>query len=182
MVSALAFILAGLIIVVYNYTIPWWGAGIMLSGIVLTVLVMAKNKWVISHKINPVFRIGELGVALSLAIYSILQQWKFPALIFSVLSAAILFALYWEKPSAQKLAIIVDDEGIKLPETSRRRFRPWTEIENVLLRFGTITVNFTDNSFVQMDLVDANTDNIPFETYCANQVEQFRSKRRNDDW
>jgi hypothetical protein len=182
MVSALAFIVAGLIIVVYNYTIPWWGAFILLSGIALTVLVMSKNKWVISNKINPIFRIAELIIALGMAAYSFIQHWKFPELIFGVLSAAILFALYWEKPSTDALAILVDDEGIKLPVTSRRRFRPWTEIENVLLRFGTITVNFTDNSFIQMDLVDPNVDNIPFEAYCTNQVEQFRSKRRNDDW
>lgn len=182
MVCALAFIVAGAIIYVYNYTIPYWGAALLLSGISLTVLVIVKNKWVISQKVNQSIRIVELLIALSLSAYSFVQQWKFPAGIFGVLSAAILFALFWERTSGGELSVHIDDDGVKLPVTARKRSRPWTEIELIIYRFGILTINFTDNSFVQWDLKVPIVDAEAFEAYCSTQVEANRSKRRNDDW
>ncbi len=182
MVAALAFIVTGAIIVVYNYTIPLWGAAILSAGILLTVLVMAKNKWVISNPINPIFRVVELLIALAIAAYSLIMTWKFPAGIFGVLSAALLFAIYWERSSGSELSVHIDNDGIKLPVTARKRFKPWTEIEAVILRFGILTVNFTDNSFVQLDLSNPEFDNEIFEAYCNTQVEENKSKRRKDDW
>lgn len=181
MVCALAFIVTGAIIVVYNYTIPLWGAAILAAGILLTIAVMAKNKWVISKKINPIFRIAELVIAGGVCAYSAMQQWKFPIVIFGALSAAILFALYWERAGGGTLAVHIDDEGIQLPVTTRKRFKPWTEVEAVILRFGTLTIDFTDNSFVQWEIPNA-IDNEPLEAYCTQQIEANRSKRRNDDW
>src|SRR4051812_32960952 len=79
LVCALAFIITGAIIVVYNYTIPAWGAAILIAGIALIVFVMARNKWVISRKINPAFRVMELVISAAIAAYSATQHWKFPA-------------------------------------------------------------------------------------------------------
>ncbi len=182
MVCALAFIVTGAIIVVYNYTIPYWGAAILISGIALTVVVMAKNKWVISKEVNPVFRTAELMVSIAIAIYSYIQHWKFPTGIFAALSAAILFALYYERSTGGALSVNFDGEGVRLPFTARRRFRPWTEVERVLFRYGTLTINFTDNSFVQWDIPDSNLDGKAFELFCHARVEENRGKRRNDDW
>ncbi|MCD6011248.1 MAG: hypothetical protein K0Q79_1110 [Flavipsychrobacter sp.] len=182
MVCALAFIVTGAIIYVYNYTIPYWGAAILLAGIILTILVMGKNKWVTSPKINPVFRMAELLIAISIFAYSFSQQWKFPAIIFGVLAAAILFALYWEKPSDNKLSIHIDNDGIRLPVTARRRSRPWTEVDQVIYRFGILTISFADNSYAQYDMKEPINDFEAFEQYCTAQVEENRSKRRNDDW
>jgi hypothetical protein len=182
MVCALAFIVTGAIIVVYNYTIPIWGTAILLAGISLTVVVMAKNKWVIGKKVNPVFRIVELLVAISILAYSAIQHWKFPVIIFGSLSAALSFALYWERSTDSGLSVQIDNEGIRLPITARKRFKPWTEVEQVIYRFGTLTINFTDNSFVQWDIPAIGFDDKAFEKYCSTQVEENRSKRRNDDW
>ena len=182
MVSALAFIVAGTIIVVYNYTIPRWGAAILSVGILLTVLVMAKNKWVISKTINPVFRIAELLISLSISAYSATQHWKFPAGIFGVLSAAIVFAIFWERDTGSPLAVHIDKDGVKLPATVRKRFIPWTEVESIILRFGTLTLSFTDNSVFQWDITNPDFDNEIFEAYCSTQIEVNKSKRLKDDW
>jgi hypothetical protein len=182
MVCALAFIVTGAIIVVYNYTIPLWGAAILSAGILLTVLVMAKNKWVISKPVNPLFRIAELLISISISAYSFVMHWKFPTGIFGVLSAAIIFAIFWEKDTGKPLSVRIDMEGIMLPSNIRKRFKPWTEVEGVILRFGTLTLSFTDNSIFQWDITNPDFDNEIFEAYCRTQIEVNRSKRRRDDW
>jgi hypothetical protein len=182
MVCALAFIVTGAIIVTYNYTIPMWGGAILSAGILLTILVMAKNKWVISKKVNPVIRIIELLLAICIAAYSLQQHWKFPALIFGALSAVILFALFWERTAGSPLSVHLDESGIKLPASSTKRFKPWTEVDEVLLRFGILTINCTDNSLLQWNVADKEIENKALEAWCTTQVEENKSKRRNDDW
>lgn len=182
MICALAFIVTGMIIVVYNYTIPMWGAAILAVGILLTILVMAKNKWVVSKPVNPIFRVIELLISVSIALYSMVMQWKFPAGIFGVLSAVIIFAFFWERTATDMQFIHLDVKGIKLPATARRRLRPWTEIEQVLLRFGILTINCADNSILQWNIVGNEIEDEIFEAWCSAQVELNRSKRRNDDW
>jgi hypothetical protein len=182
MICALAFIVTGAIIVVYNYTIPMWGAAILCAGILLTVLVMAKNKWVISRSVNPVIRAMELLIAGCIAAYAVFMQWKFPAGIFGVLCAVIVFAFFWERSATDRQSVHLDKEGIKLPSTSRKRFKPWTEVEQVLLRFGILTINCTDNSLLQWNIIGNETEDEIFEAWCNAQVEENKSKRRNDDW
>lgn len=180
MISALAFIVTGAIIVVYNYTIPGWGAAILVAGILLTVLVMVKNRWVISRKVNPVFRMAELAMSGGILIYSALQVWKFPIIIFTALTAALLFAIFWERKAGDALFVHLDKDGIKFPPTARKRFRPWTEIENVILRFGILTIDCTDNSLLQWNIAEVKVDDKDFETWCNNRVEEHRSKRLKD--
>jgi hypothetical protein len=182
LISSLAFIVAGVIIFVYNYTITYWGLALLLTGVLLLAVTVIKNKWATSDKINPALRIAELFIAAWIAIYSATQHWKFPMGIFGVLSAAILFSIYWERPANRALFVHIDREGVKLPVTYRKRFLPWTEIEKIVLRYGTLTIDCADNSLFQWSLADNKVDQGPFESWCSNQVEEHRSKRRSDDW
>jgi len=181
LVSALAFIGTGAIIFVYNYVITWWGLALLILGLLLLGLTIVKNNWVTSQKVNPMFRIAELTIAIILALYSTMQHWKFPIVIFSMLSAALLFALYWERSSGKVLFIHVDDKGLRLPVV-RRRFIPWPEIEQVVLRYGTITINCVDNHLFQWTVSATDLDPKTFEAYCKTKIEENISKRRNDEW
>ncbi len=181
LICAFAFIGAGAIIFRYNFVITMWGLALLIAGIMLLGVILFKNKWVISKKTNPVLRIAELLVALWIAVYSLMQQWKFPVGIFGVLSAAILFALYWERSANKSQSIYIDDEGVKLPVTSRRRFIPWTGIEQVVLRFGTLSIDCVDNRLFQWNIANPEFDNEIFEAYCLAKVEENRSKRRNEE-
>lgn len=181
MVCSLAFIVAGAIIVVYNYAIPLWGAVILIAGLSLVAATMFKNAWVISNKVNTTLRVIELIMALCIAAYSVSQHWKFPIIIFSVLSAALVFALYWERSVGSTLFVHIDNDGIQLP-VARKSFKPWTEIEQVILRYGILTIECVGNTMFQWSIPDTNVDNEIFEAYCSSQVEENRSKRRNDDW
>ena len=182
LVCSMAFIAAGAIIFRYNFVITTWGLVLLLTGVLLLVLTIAKNKWMLGNRVNPVVRMAELAIALWMAIYSLTQQWKFPAGIFGVLSAVIIFALYWERNRGSKLIVRIDDEGVKLPLTSRKRFLPWTELEQVVLRFGTLSIDCVDNHLFQWNIPGLEVDAERFDDFCKAKVEENRSKRKNNDW
>jgi hypothetical protein len=181
LVCALGFIGTGGIIVTYNYVITMWGWAILGTGLVLLSLTMFRNKWVISKKINPAIRISELLISLAIVTYVTTQQWKFPMVMFWALSAALLFAIYWERKSGNTIFVHVDDDGLRLPVV-RRRVIPWSDVELIVYRFGTITINCTDNHLFQWTVADSGVDNDVFEAYCRTKVEENIGKRRKDDW
>ncbi len=180
LVCALGFIGTGAIITVYNYTIPMWGGALLAAGILLLGVTLFKNKW-LTREVNVPVRVAELLIALAIAIYSVSQQWKFPTGMFAMLSIGILFALYWERKSDAVLYVHADDSGLKLP-VLRRRTLPWTEVEEVVLRFGILTINCVDNHLFQWTISDTDIEPGKFEAYCAAQVAAHKSERRNDDW
>jgi len=183
LLCALSFTGTGAIIAVYNYTIPVWAAlALLIAGVALAVVTIAKNKWVVSNKVTPVLRIAELIVSLSLAGLSVAEWWKFPMGIFGVLSVALLFALYWERSTDRALFIHLDTDGVKLPVTARKRFITWPEVEQVVLRFGTLSINCADNRLIQYTVGDDKVDSEIFEAFCSAQVENNREKRIKDDW
>lgn len=185
LLCALAFIGTGAIIAIYNYTIPALGLTLLGAGLLLLIMTIVKNKLIISRKVNSVVRVLELLVTLGVVAYSAMhiqeKYWKFPIWIFGALSAAILFALYWERSSGNKLFIHVDDDGLKLPVV-RKRSLPWTEVEQIVYRFGTLTINCTDNHLFQWSIADESINADAFETYCKNKIEEHIDKRRKDDW
>ena len=181
LICALAFIGTGAIIVVYNYTIPVWGGALLLAGILLLALTIFKNKWLTGKKINPLARIAELLISIVIAIYSVTQQWKFPIGMFSALSAGLLFALYWERKKGGVLYVHIDDNGLTLPVV-RKRSLSWADVDQVVYRFGTLTINCADNHLFQWNIADPEFDNEIFEAFCAAKIEENRSKRRNDEW
>jgi hypothetical protein len=180
--SGLAFVGAGAIIAVYNYEIPRWGGALLVAGLALLALTMFRNRWVVRKPVNRALRIVELAISLAIAALSFVEQWKFPSGIFSVLSAAILFSLYWERDAGQQLYVHIDETGVRLPVTSRRRFIGWAEIEQVLLRYGVLSVDCIDNKLYQTDVAGSTVDEAQFDEWCKAQVQAHIDKRRNDNW
>ncbi|MCW3123414.1 MAG: hypothetical protein JWQ38_2906 [Flavipsychrobacter sp.] len=182
LVCALAFIVTGAIIFRYNFIITAYGLTLLIIGLLLAIATIAKNGWVTGAKMNPVIRSVELVIAIWVAAYSVMQQWKFPSGIFGVLSAALLFALYYERDADSKLVIHIDDAGVKLPASARKRFIQWTEIEQVVFRFGTVSIDCVDNRLFQWNIENPGIDIDAFEAYCKGKVDEHRDKRRNDEW
>jgi len=180
--SGLAFVGTGAIICIYNYEIPEWGAVILGIGVLLLWLTMFRNKWITGKPINRIIRYAELMVSLSIAALSFYEQWKFPSGIFSVLSAAIVFSIYWERDAGQQLYIQIDDKGVRMPITSRTRFIAWHEIEQVLLKYGVLSVDCIDNKLIQVDVSKNTIDEQDFNDFCKLQVENNKNKRTNNDW
>jgi hypothetical protein len=183
LLCALAFIGTGAIIAVYNYTIPAFGVLLLIAGLALAGITIFKNKWTISNQITPRLRIAELLISVLVVILSLVEHWaKFPAVIFGGLAVAVLFAIYWERTTGGALFIHIDNDGIKLPVTARKRFLAWTEIEQVVLRFGTLTIDCADNRLFQYNITETDADSDILEAYCKAQVAENIEKRRKDDW
>jgi hypothetical protein len=182
LLCAFSFVATGAIIAIYNYTIPGWGFGLLGIGLVLLLLTIIRNRWV-SGKLNLPLRLVELAISVVIAAYSIRMQWKIPIGIFSVLAAALMFSLWWERRMNNALYVDISDEGLRLPVTSRKRFIPWQEVEQVILRYGTLTIDCITNQLFQWTVADdIDIDAGRFETYCMEQVEANKGKRRTDDW
>ena len=182
LICALAFIGSGAIIVVYNYVITYWGLTLLLAGLSLILVTMAKNKWLTAPRNNTMVRIAELAIAVVVAVYSITQQWNLPIGIFSVLSLVVGFALYWERKLTKPKIVVIDDAGITLPSASRKRCIEWTSVEQVLLRFGTLSIDCTDNTLFQWNIRESAVTELAFEAFCLKQIEDNRGKRRTDEW
>jgi len=177
LLCALAFTGTGAIITIYNYTFPEWGVALLVAGVALLGLTMFRNRWLTATKVNFYARIAELVLAMAMAILSLVQGWKFPMGIFGVLSAAVAFAIFWERAAGQALFIHVDEVGFRLPVTARKRFIPWNEVEEVVLRYGILSIECLENRLHQWDIADTNTNDEAFMAYCSTHVEANKGMR-----
>ncbi len=180
--SALAFIGAGAIIYVYNFQIKPWGLAILFAGLALGIATIVKNKWVTTPASNLMFRIVELLLALALCGYSAMQHWNLPIGIFGVLAAGIAFAIFWERSSDGKQYIYVSEDGIRLPVDSRKRFLEWVEVNDVIVKFGTLSIDCADNRLFQWNVHNITFDKAAFDSFCFNQIETGKTKRITEEW
>jgi hypothetical protein len=178
----LAFTGAGALFYSFYPTAKTWSILLLAAGLLLLLVAMFRNRWVTASRRNRIFRIAELMVLLCLASFSAIHKWTPPAAMFGILSAAVLFAIFWERGSNSSMAVRIDKEGVKLPVTARKRFIPWQDIEQVLFKFGTLTINCCDNRLFQWTIGNLSIDKENFEAFCNKQIEAAKEKRLVNDW
>lgn len=181
LITALAFTGTGAVLYKLYEPVKEWALALLIAGVALLITVFVRNRWLIRREVNRYFRIGELMILLCISSFMVLKGWTVPAAMFGILSAVVLFALYWERGGGSMLQIRIDTEGIKLPVTSRRRFIEWPDVEQVILRFGILTINCADSRLHQWNVHNTDFDKEVFEAFCQRQVEGARS-RRIADW
>ncbi len=157
-----------------------WAIVMLFFGFIIIFITIFRKSWMIYPKNNRIFRIIELIACVSFLVLSYGNALKMPAAIFAILSLGILYAIFQEEGNNKPLLLSVSDEGINLPSTARRKFLEWTEVESIILRFGTITVECQGNSFFQWNVNNINFDNEIFEAYCKSQVAEHKNKRIKD--
>jgi hypothetical protein len=157
--------------------IKYIGATMMALAVALLVLSLAKNKWLTRPGNTRALRVVELVVALFAAGYlASIHKWV-PTIVPGSLCVALLYALYWERGTDNRLIILVSGAGIKLPITSRKRHIKWHEVEQVLLRHGILTVDCYNNRLFQYQVVPDGIDKEGFEAYCKGMVAENIGKR-----
>ncbi len=157
-----------------------WGIIMLIFGFVILAITIFRKSWMIYPRNNRIFRIIELAACILFIFLSYGNSLKMPAAIFAILSLGIVFAMFWEGGNNNKLFIDVDDEGIKLPATARTKFLSWTEVDNIIFKFGTLTIDCTNNTLYQWNINSVNFDTQVFETYCNSKIEEHRAKRVKD--
>lgn len=181
LLSALAFLGTGAIFYWLFQPVLWWVVALLVGSIVLLFITVFKNRWLVRPNINKVFRVLEvLTIAWLIYFTADKKAWP-PTVMYSVLMAAVLFALYWENAGGNNLSVHIDAQGIKMPLNSRKRSLEWKEVEKILLRYGTLTIDCENNQMYQWNVKAASFDNDAFETFCINKIEEGR-QQRTDDW
>jgi len=158
------------------------GLAVLLGGFALLALLIFKNKWLTEKKTNRIVRAVELAILLCFAGFAAMNKLAVPAIIYGLVAAAILFAVYWESVSDNTLYIEVDKRGIRLPITSRKRFLEWWEVDNVLLRFGVLTIDCHDNRLFQWNIQTISFDKESFQRFCSEHIAESKEKRKKYVW
>lgn len=166
-----------------NLTIPnGLGLTVLLGSFFLLGLTLFKSKWLLQTKNALLIRAIEGGVLSALAIASFKTHLTMPASLYGLLSVVVFFALYWENNKNNQLTLEVDEQGIRFPVTARKKGLAWWEVEQVLLRFGTITINCYDNRMYQWQLGKIDFVTANFEEFCTHQIDVNREERKKYVW
>jgi hypothetical protein len=143
----------------------------------LLAMVVYKNSWVNSKPASVWVRAIELAFVLCFAGFAIHYNLTYPAVLYGIVSAAILFAIYWEGITDNILYISVDERGIRFPITSKKKFLPWHDVQNVLLRFGILTIDCYDNRLFQWNLREINFNKEDFQKFCTEHISLSKDRR-----
>lgn len=156
-----------------------WGVAMILPGLVILFFSLFRGRWLKEPKNNRLFRIIEVVCASVYAGYFVIAKWWVPAGIFGILALTLVLATLWEGSRNRMQLIHIDDQGIALPGTSRRRSLEWNEIQQVLLRFGVLTIDCYDDHLYQWNVTLPEFHKDEFEAYCAKQVKENEHKKSN---
>lgn len=160
----------------------WQGWVMIIVGLVFIICIIAKNKLFIQKHVNRVLRIFELLIMIIFSVIAALSSFNVPAIVYGMIALAILFAIYWETVSDNTLYITVDEKGIKLPVTSRRRTLAWWEIQHVIFRFGILTIDCYDNRLFQWNISNASIDKEAFQHFCITHISENSEKHIKNNW
>lgn len=159
-----------------------FGLLVLLGSFFLLGMTLFKSAWLLQPTINKGVRMIEGFVLLALSIASYSTKLEMPAVIYGCLTLVIIFALFLENSKSNQLTIELDERGIQFPVTARKKGLAWWEVEQLLLRYGTITINCYDNHLYQWQLGTIDIDAAIFEEFCLMQIEVNRDERKKHVW
>lgn len=166
-----------------GFSLPGWlGSACLMGGLLLLGFILFRSQTFLNRIPNRNIRAAELLVLLCFASYAAIHGFLLPALIYGVLSGALFFAIYWESVSDNTLYIGVDERGIRLPVTARKRFLAWHEVESVLLRFGILTIDCYDNRLFQWNIKTITFDKDQFQKFCLEHIMTHKEKHKQLEW
>lgn len=163
---------------IISYTIL--GIFSLVYGLFVLFLTFSRSKWLIKNAKK--IRLANLIDAAILAILFLLSQWWLAGGIAAVIAAANAFAYFYEQNENQILLLQFDTQNIQMPATARTKQLEWSQIERVLLRHGNITIDCSNNVLYQWSVKSKDINSTEFESFCAAQIEENRTKRDAEDW
>ncbi len=155
---AMHFMACILLLIYAVYLIADWAANWMeLAGLVPATLatlwiLLKRSKLLKQVEVNQVlrlFEIGFLGIASSFFYH---QQLWLGALLFGAVGAFLLVLLLVEYQMFSERFIELNEREIILPQLFFKRRIPWQNIENVILKYNLLTIEFKDNNFAQQQV------------------------------
>ncbi len=166
---------------IYN-SFLFFGIACLLASVALLLLSIFQKTWLRQKQNNLLFRIIELVLLAGSAVLFFMNGWKMPAILFGIMSAVVVFAIIREKRTAQAGNILIDHSGITLHGDVRTRKLEWKEVESVLLRFGILSIECTENRLIQRNIAANNIDVNTLSSYTNEQIEAAAKERVLNDW
>jgi hypothetical protein len=180
LMAALAMAGSGAVLKLFYPPAAIWSLVLAIAGVALLLYALFRNKQIIKPAINRTLRVMELLVLGGLALFFTYMRWTPPAVVFGILTAAVVFAIFWESGQGKGQIILIDGDGIKLPASSRRRSIIWPEIERVILRHGILTIDCVDNRLYQWNIGNPGINTTEFDSFCFAHIEAGKKKRVKD--
>ena len=155
---------------------------VLAVGAFILITTLFRNKWLTNKRNNNIFRLVETYLSIGIAIYFLIEGWNIPSAIFVILTVALAFARFAEKGKLKNKQVSFSEDGIKLLLGLRNSQLQWAEVEQVLLRHGTLTINDTKNKLYQWMTDPNQIDASAFESFCAQQIEGAKKDRKKHNW
>lgn len=156
------------------------GTTALAYGLLLLFLGFKKSNWLQQPGNNRIFRLLNTGLSGCLAIIFLVSQWWLAAAITGLVALANLFAFFYEQKASAALFVVFEEDAVYLPASARRKQLEWTEVERVLLRHGTITIDCVNNFLYQWNTRHKESVTEALEVFCREQIEKNRHKRVAD--
>ncbi len=182
LICATAFMAFGGVIARFSMRGRIPGIILLLLGLGFALFTVTQSKKLLAGNTNKLFRIGELVIALLMIGFSVMVGWKIPIGIFGAIGVAVAYALYNESRAGAGTKISVQDDGLILPPGTKIKTLKWTDTDQVLLKFGVLTINTVDNTLLQWQVRSIDFDLDTFNRYCAQQIAINVPNRQKVDW
>lgn len=119
----------------------------------------------------------ELAVLLLGAVLFLFQKAYMPALLFTVMALAVAFASFSAAKRNNTGKIIFSDKQIQVP--GRLRPYPWREVNKILFRHGTLTIELSGNRIWQ-NLATTEADPEIFDAWVDSQLTKYADERAKE--
>lgn len=158
------------------------GTSTIFMSLVILAVTIFKSKWMMKPKVGMFFRVFEISIIGILSIHFFQLNLLTPAILMLFVIGMIAFALFWENQSDQSLKVVLSESEILLPMTSRKKKLQWSEVDQVLVRFNTITINCADNRLFQWVLSNQDIDIEGLHQFSKQQIVVNMHLRKQDNW
>ncbi|RYZ56122.1 MAG: hypothetical protein EOP49_01180 [Sphingobacteriales bacterium] len=146
------------------------GAVIILAGLALVGVLVFRNHLVTDRKTGAAIKTAQLITLIVFCAFAFSYRFFIPGTIYCLIALSLVFSFLWEYTAEDQLYLTVDDKGIRLPVSSRKRLLRWGEIKQVMLKFGIITIDCNDNRLFQWNITPSAFNNEDLQQFCDKNI------------
>lgn len=157
----------------------FFGIAALLGAACIILLSVFQKNWMRQERNSLIFRGVEFILLAVSSVLFFINKWNMPAALFGIMALVVIFAIIRERNQAKAGNITIDAGGVRL----RGRKIDWKDIENVLFRFGTLTVEMKGNKIIQQNIGATTTDGKALEHFSREMIETHKvAAVAENDW
>lgn len=164
----------------YFYLLKSGGIVTSCLGIILLCLLIFKNKWFSRQNFNRAIRIIEFLIFGTFSLLAWRLDVHYPAAMFGIIAFILLLALFWESASSGRV-VRFNEQSILVPTSYGSQSLHWYEVQQVILRYGILTIDCVDNRLLQWNIRHATIDDVSFQEFCHAKI-AASAKERSKVW